>query len=167
MLVVFLDIDGVLNHQRLYDSLRSRAGRTTPSDWIDADCVARLDALCARTGARLVISSSWRTYADIPGQPVGGLTGTVAVLRSRGLVADVIGATPDHATPEMRAQQERAPRWPEIRAWLEAHPAVRWVVLDDSEIPGTPEDRFVRTDIAVGLTDEDCERAALALGWTS
>ena len=163
MFVIFLDIDGVLNHQRLYDSLRSRAGSTAPADWIDADCVARLDALCARTGARLVISSSWRTYADIPGQPVGGLVGTVAVLRSRGLVADVIGATPDHTTDEMRARQERAPRWPEISAWLSAHSAARWVVLDDSEIPGTPEAHFVRTDIATGLTDEDCERAAAAL----
>jgi hypothetical protein len=164
VLVVFLDIDGVLNHQRLYDSLRSRAGRTTPSDWIDADCVARLDALCARTGARLVISSSWRTYADIPGQPVGGLTGTVAVLRSRGLVADVIGATPDHTTDEMRARQERAPRWPEIRAWLDARPGVSgYVAIDDCEI-AAPSERFVRTSLAVGLTDNDCERAAEILG---
>lgn len=161
--IVFLDIDGVLNHQQLYDANLARGTPTPPDGWIDRACVARLNELCARTGASVVISSSWRTYASIPGQPVGGFAGTVGVLRACGLTAEVIGATPDHATPEMRAQQERAPRWPEIRAWLEAHPAARWVVLDDSEIPGTPEDRFVRTDIAVGLTDDDCERAARAL----
>ncbi len=163
MRVVFLDIDGVLNHQQLYDANLARGTPTPPDGWIDRACVTRLNELCARTGANVVISSSWRTYASIPGQPVGGLAGTVGVLRACGLTAEVIGATPDHTTEAQRAKQERAARWPEIRAWLDAHPEVeRFVVIDDCEVTA-PADRFVQTSLAVGLTDNDCERARAAL----
>lgn len=162
--VVVLDLDGVANHQRLYDANLARGTPTPPEGWIDRECIARINTLCERTGARIVISSSWRTYETIRGQPVGGLVGTVAVLRACGLTAEVIGATPDHATPEQRERHQRADRWPEIHEWLAAHPEVgAWVVLDDSELPGVPAESFVRTDIAVGITDADVERAVRIL----
>jgi hypothetical protein len=152
------------NHQPLYDENLARGTPTPPEGWIDRDCIARINSLCERTGARIVISSSWRTYETIRGQPVGGLVGTVAVLRACGLTAEVIGATPDHATPEQRERHERADRWPEIHAWLREHSEVgAWVVLDDSELPGVPAAAFVRTDIAVGITDADVERAVSVL----
>jgi hypothetical protein len=51
----------------------------------------------------------------------------------------------------------------EIQTWLDANPGVtRWVVIDDeqSSIEGTLDsDRCVFTDPALGLTDEDAERA--------
>jgi hypothetical protein len=162
--VVVLDLDGVVNHQRLYDANLARGTPTPPEGWIDRACIARINSICERTGARIVISSSWRTYETIRGQPVGGLVGTVAVLRACGLTAEVIGATPDHATPEQRERHQRADRWPEIHEWLAAHPEVgAWVVLDDSELPGVPAAAFVRTDIAVGITDADVERAVRVL----
>lgn len=163
--VVFLDVDGVLNHQRLYDA-RKASGQPWPlaSDWIDRECVARVQRLCASANACLVISSSWRTYASIPGASVGHWHGVTEVLWTCGLIADVVGATIDHRTPEMVAAYQHAPRWPEIREWLDAHPGVdRWVVVDDCEMPGIDPARFVRTDIAMGLTDADVERAVAIL----
>jgi len=158
MRVVFLDIDGVLNHSAHYTSLAPRLGHTTPVDWIDRTCVARLDALCERTGAAVVVSSSWRIYLRDKG-------GAAPVLAAAGLRAPVIGETPDHTT-ETDRETVIAGRWGEIRAWLDAHPEVTgYVVLDDCEVTA-PTARFVRTSIAVGLTDEDCERAAMALGLT-
>ena len=54
MKVIFLDIDGVLNCQ----SSKSRCGVYVG---IDADKVARLREIVDETGAKIVLSSSWRT----------------------------------------------------------------------------------------------------------
>lgn len=159
--VIFLDIDGVLNHTVLYAENALR-GPTPPVGWIDRACVARLDALCARTGAAVVISSGWRTYESIPGATQGGWRGATEVLRAAGLRAEVIGATPD-STRQVGGLSMADDRGLEILSWLCEHPEVeRWVVLDDCDM-GVDPGRFVRTSIAVGLTDADCERAVKIL----
>ena len=160
--VVFLDIDGVLNHVRLYRWMRDRAG--PPAEWLDPACIARVNTLCKRTGAKLVISSAWRTY-EIPGTTERGWRGAAEVLRARGLTAEVIDGTPVLESPAPgSALVVAAGRWPEIRAWLDAHPEVdRWVVLDDMLLPEVPPGRHVRTDIEVGLTNADVERAVECL----
>jgi hypothetical protein len=153
--IVFLDVDGVLNHSDWYEHLRPRYGTTAPVDWLDPACVARLDRLCRATGAAVVVSSSWRLYLRDKG-------GVAPVLAAAGLTAPVVGETPDHTEtrdPDLLA----ASRWGEIRAWLAAHPGVtRWAAIDDCDW-GIPAERFVRTSLAVGLTDGDCERAAAIL----
>lgn len=154
--VVFLDIDGVLNHQRLYDLHADRGGATEPVDWIDKACVARLDALCERTGAVIVLSSSWRR--------IFGVEHTFDVLRAAGLATVVIDGTPMHGAsgPDEHVVDER---WGEIRAWLDEHDThASWVILDDAELADAPAERFVRTDRAVGLSDADVERAVAILG---
>ena len=50
MKVIFLDIDGVLNNSG--NSFRR----------LDPENVARLNALCRQSGARVVVSSSWRLW---------------------------------------------------------------------------------------------------------
>ena len=159
--VVFLDFDGVLNHHKLYESLKGRSHQ--PADWIDPACVARVQALCDRTGAVVVVSSSWRYHLALPGHRPG-LDGCRDVLRGHGLTTEVIGATPilDRAcngspivTSPGRAE--------EVHSWLRRNPGVtRWVVVDDTTVDVDPS-RFVRTDIAVGITDADIERAMVAL----
>ncbi|HUV84906.1 MAG TPA: HAD domain-containing protein [Methanosarcinales archaeon] len=52
MKLLFLDIDGVLNHVHSYDQL-------------DHDCVVRLYDIIIQTGAKIVISSSWRWHKTI------------------------------------------------------------------------------------------------------
>lgn len=162
--VVFLDIDGVLNHERLYRAQHDgKVPWPNPAQWIDRECVARVNDLCERTDARIVISSSWRSI-PIPGQPTIGWEGATAVLRECGLTADVIGGTP--VLDEMPAGSPlyvAKGRWPEIAAWLREHPTERWVVIDDGAVAVEPRGRLVQTDIAVGLTDVDVERAVAIL----
>lgn len=154
--VIFLDIDGVLNHPGVYAECAKRPGRTRPVDWLDRACVARINTICARTGAAVVISSGWRRYL--------GMEAAVDVLREGGLSAVVRGATPEAPFPEL-PDAVLLMRWGEIRAWLDAHSDVtQWVVVDDLALQDVPEGRFVRTDGAVGITDADADRIAAALG---
>lgn len=154
--VIFLDVDGVLNHPGVYAECAKRPGQTRPVEWLDRTCIARVSALCERTGAVVVISSGWRRYL--------GAEGAAAVLREGGLTAPVLGATPEAPFAEIPGAVEPM-RWGEIRQWLASRLDVtRWVVIDDLALEGVPAERFVRTDGAVGITEADCERAAAALG---
>jgi hypothetical protein len=156
--LVFADIDGVLNSRETYDRHDASGERWPPVRWLEPALIARLDALCARTGARIVVSSGWRTHL------AGGWREVAEVLRAAGLRARVVGGTPVAAGPD---EERIARRGGEIRAWIAQSAkdnafVSRWVVLDDCEVDVRPE-RFVRTDIAVGLTDNDVERAVAAL----
>jgi len=86
MRVVFLDIDGVLNHAATRSSADPTAAEPLPIP-IAPECMSRLNRLIAETGAKIVISSSWRLFARW--QDLG------PALVRHGLVADVIGETPD------------------------------------------------------------------------
>lgn len=148
--IVFLDIDGVLNHQGVYDECFKRPGQTRKSDWLDPLCIERLNGLCERTGAVLVITSGWRRYLD-------GFSEVETVLKERGLTAKIVGQIPNylHDLPG-NLSRETPPRWREISDWLASRTDIGpWVILDDTVYVGFPTERFVKTDIAVGLTDED------------
>lgn len=152
--VVFLDVDGVLNHHTLYAALKGADRRHEHAAWMDPACVARVQSLCDRTGAAIVVSSSWREIIGLPA--------TVEALRANGLTADVIGCTPtEHEVG--RFVVLAMSRWQEIRAWLDAHAMVdRFVVLDDAA-DSTPAAVYVHTNITVGITDADVERAVAIL----
>lgn len=152
--VVFLDCDGVIGAGRVW-ALNETKRWTCPAGWLDPVLIARLNRLVRRTGAAVVLSTSWRNIL--------GAEATASVLRACGFTGEVIGSTPDHRTPAMIAAQQRAPRWPEIRGWLDTSPATRWVVLDDDEIDHLPPTRFVRTNAVHGLTDADRDRAVAIL----
>lgn len=151
--ILFLDIDGVLNSEQWYHSMGLPPN--PPSAWLDPACVARLDALARETGASLVLSSSWRLIL--------GLEKTAAALASRGLSAPFVGETPDRTHDGAEAD-----RWGEIRAWLGLHSDVtRWAIVDDLPLVGVPDGRLVQTSIAVGLTDTDCARLRAVLQGTA
>lgn len=153
--VVFLDVDGVLNHSAVYAACTRRGGPTIPEDWIDPRCVARVDTLCDRTGAVLVISSSWPSYL--------GNVRFEEVMRACGLRAPIVGFC-SGAVPEGVAPEESHTRWGLISGWLAGRSRVEsWVILDDCDWAGFPADRFIQTDQAVGVTDADVERAVSIL----
>lgn len=134
MKVIFLDVDGVLNN---YDLLRRNG-----FDYIDPELVARVGMVVGKTGADIVLSSTWRLQKG-----------------DRRLVEEALGAVGISlldATPSLGG-----PRSGEIRAWLDDNPGVvRFAIFDDDEDAGFGLERsFFRTDPEVGLT-LDIARAA-------
>ena len=105
MKVIFLDIDGVLNCP------------TTPNPRqfpyvVDKRLLLRLQKLLDRTGAKVVLSSSWRI------DPVG-------LFAAKHWAVPFIDVCPD---------KPRSPRRKEILDWLYDHPRItRYAVIDDED----------------------------------
>lgn len=149
--MIFLDFDGVLN------SLAFLGGGAHQLGDLDPAAVARLERLAARSGAKVVISSTWR------------LLRSTAELRERlaaqGFTGEILDCTPQLPGDSPAARGSLFPRCEEIRAWLAAQRDApeRFVILDDAdfEVDDLAELQacFVRTDVAHGLRDEDVEMA--------
>lgn len=147
--IVFLDVDGVLNNDGTFARAKFLfAGKPISGDELDANFidpmnVVRLKALLDLTGARVVVSSSWRSR---------GLDRMRELLASKGIDPSLVVGL----TPELPGRL----RGHEIDAWLRENPGHdRFVILDDDADMAPHEDRLVRTDHGVGLTRSD---AALA-----
>jgi HAD domain in Swiss Army Knife RNA repair proteins len=162
MRVIFLDIDGVLNHA----ATRSNVSPTTTEPLpipIAPECMTRLNRLIAETGAKVVISSSWRMFARW--QDLG------PALVRHGLCGDVIGETPDlvndavwlahwHERTGAPFTYESLERGWEIREWIAAHPEMTsFVILDDCSDMAELKPWLVLTHPNGGLDDPDVERA--------
>jgi len=154
--VLFLDIDGVLNHYNTYDGCQPGRIPVAP------ECMARLNNLVERSGAKVVISSSWRKFA--------AWTELAPALAREGLVAEVIGETPDLINDpvwlaEWKSRNgtfyyERLERGHEIRQWLADHPEVEeFVILDDGNDMGVLLPWLVLTDPLHGLQYRDIDVA--------
>ena len=172
MFLLFLDIDGVLNHG--YDPARVPVQTGgwdggTPSEnegfnYHVESCVISLNALTRATGAKIVISSSWREH-----HPFDELCD---ILKRFGVEGEIVGVTPSDV---LDASGFPAPRLAEIRVFLDLFPekVLSVAILDDCEIAldvnnvkfNDPEleHRLVRTETAVGLTPEHALRAARIL----
>jgi hypothetical protein len=172
MKIVFLDFDGVLNNNDFLMQCRKKnipwgRGHIVP------EAVKLVDDLCARTGAKVVISSTWRIPVT-PGHKMGIIgetkADTLPVLREwlagHGLRAAVIDATPDHAQGTVAWWVERGL---EIEDWLNTHRAAGGeavesvVILDDLDNMRPHLSRLVQTDDEIGLTQAHVERAVALL----
>lgn len=138
MFVIFLDIDGVLIRHS-----------SNAHDFEDAPCDA-LRYLVNWSGARIVISSSWRGFPHLYHE-----------LRRHNLLGSVIGDTPDLVRTTGNGVLAATTRGDEIAAWLKDHkPYVQgFVILDDEADMGKLKPWLVRTDGYVGFTMEHAERA--------
>ena len=155
--VLFLDIDGVLCtplSARLDRLLR----RPLDAQCFDPIALALLGRLVRRSGAQVVLSSSWRYgYADEGGDGLarrilGHLTARLAAAGAP--VADI-------------APILGLPKGEEIAAWLAAHPAAPCAILDDraDEFATVPalHGALVLVDSRRGLRRDDCRRALALL----
>jgi hypothetical protein len=105
MKVIFLDIDGVLNCSKTPNP------RKFPYV-VDKRLLARLQRLLDRTGAKVVLSSSWRL------DPIGRFA-------AKHWGVPFIDVCPD---------QPKSPRCKEILSWLSDHPkATRYAIIDDED----------------------------------
>jgi len=182
MRVLFLDFDGVLNSSRYMRENRRRFEGGVlhrVSDAIDRAAVARLDAVVARTGAKVVISSSWRKSVT--------LSSLRRLLRVTGFRGEVIGATPIlrreqldldvwfapavealagplAVTSEERRTLRHVERGHEIQRWLSEHPEVTaFAIVDDDTDMAHLYPRLVLTDCEEGLQDQHVEQLVALL----
>lgn len=151
MTVIFLDIDGVLCTP-LSVRLNWLFCRPMERPFFDPIALGLLRRLVRRTGARVVLSSSWR-YSFEDDDPF------MQAIRDHFYRTLEANGTPvwDLAPILGRSKGE------EIAAWLEQHPSAGFVILDDrpDEFTGTPalKARLVEVDSMRGLRRRDFRQA--------
>lgn len=164
--VLFLDMDGVVNSARWFEVISKRAFRRAKGaakrdflTMIDPAAVALLNAVIDRTGADVVISSSWRI--------VWSVSEIAGMLTEKGFVGKVIGATPNGAfipSEWVDKPESEYTRGIEITAWLDEHRDVTtFAIVDDSADMAHLLPRLVRTTWARGIEPEHVERLVALL----
>jgi hypothetical protein len=149
MKVVFLDFDGVLNNHGFLQQQPHRLDR------IDPTAVGRLNTIVARSGAKVVISSSWRIHHSL--EDLRERLGEV------GFEGEVIGQTPDISWGEYGDPFIGRAR--EIQTWIEEHPEPleSFVVLDDIYMDDIAQ-FLVKTEFTTGLEEAHVDAALAILG---
>jgi HAD domain in Swiss Army Knife RNA repair proteins len=163
--IIFLDIDGGLLSTTTWGLpanvrlLREEATRMM-STWefseratFDPTSVMLVNRLCHRTGARIVLSTSWRKSFGVPE--------TRAKLVAEGIEDALFHA--DYSCP-LGSMLDKAR---DILAWLVGHgydasPAARtWIAIDDDALEGVSQ---VTTDPMAGFGVREYRRACAWLG---
>ena len=150
MKYVLLDFDGVLtsdafSRQCIFEHRRENLFGV---DWFDPSCIDALRYMVMKTGAKIVISSSWRDLGEYR-------------LRKLWEYNQMPGALDEKTptTPEYILMKEDA-----LKHWIVSHEKERFVVLDDDNLD-VPN--LVKTNPQVGLTRENSEKAICILNEVS
>ena len=158
--VIFLDIDGVLNH----GFPETQNTEIRDDGMIEKDKIALLSQLVKSSDAKLVLHSGWRFWFDDTMKPLNEYARKLAAaLAGQGLA--LYDKTPDLTTPEIRDTKKFSKvKAQEILLWVKRHGPARWVVLDDLSL-GNPEVEAhqIKTDASKGLTENDIEKAQRSL----
>jgi hypothetical protein len=174
MKVIFLDIDGVLNHENWFKKRMTIKNDFNSKEWndhypfyeFDPESVKQLNKIIDKTGAKVVISSTWRH-----GRTIEQLQ---EILDRVGFVGEVIDTTP---SLNVRIGKDPAgytiPRGCEIDWWLKTKKFQRinwskekqlefleksevknYIILDDdSDMLYGQREHFVKTNWKDGLND--------------
>lgn len=153
MKIIFLDIDGVLNSSDWAGSFefkkKQAKGLSFPDTHLDNVAIQRVDELCKRTGAKVVISSTWREFEYC-----------VPALRRNGFRGEIIGKTPDLDKKLDSGIWTSKTRGEEIQAWLDQNECDSYVIIDDdSDMLDSQKENFVHTNFMHGFTGSDIESA--------
>lgn len=165
MKIIFLDIDGVLNSNEVYEDWHLRTGKNGwggffPEDEKATDdnvkwgrpLVENLKKIVEATEAKIVICSTWRKHF------------TVEKFKEMFLVygwdAPVVDKTP---TAGYRI------RGMEVKKWIDSFPTklFSYVILDDyNDFMVDQQPYYVETNPEVGLSDSDADKAISILNKT-
>jgi len=146
MKIIFLDFDGVLNsHWYMLENPKEWNKAMAEENQIDPENVAILNKIVKETGAKIVISSSWRLI-----RTKEQLT---TYLQKRGFIGEVIDMTPDGIF--QNGIWHGAERGMEIQAWLDSskEPVESFVILDDNSDMAHLKHKLILTGYLVGLED--------------
>ena len=164
---IFLDFDGVLNTGCYQRELQTRGemGRDAFGPLFDPQAIDALRMLLDRSGAQLIITSSWRTE---------GLAAMRDLWQCRSLPGEIADVTPFYLYGAYRDSLDGEPfmgftpgcRGLEIAEWLTRHadPDASSVILDDEEdFLLRPASRLVRINPETGLIPADSRKALVVL----
>lgn len=172
--VIFLDVDGVLNSLDYYDNseerqklhrekLNKRATHTELSDYeifrqdIDDKAVLLLQEIIDKTGAKIVVSSAWRTG--------GTFTALKEIFKELNFSGEIIGVTPNRDC-------QHCVRGNMIRQWIDKNKSFmgdypghnQYVIIDDDDdMLLCQKDNFVQTSSKASLTKKDVDMAVRIL----
>ena len=144
--IIFLDIDGVLNHELFFKSWDKKG------EQLDREKIQLLNDLCVKANCDVVISSTWR---------MSGLEDCTSKLVEYGADFNIIGATPI-------LRQRGMVRGCEIALWLKDnitkekygcmyYDFYKYVILDDdSDMLLDQQQHFFHVDAYAGLTPNIC-----------
>lgn len=148
---IFLDFDGVLNHENFLRKLRGRkitysSGRELvlmQEQICDKNISCLREALNQLPDLKIVISSAWRLGYK--------LENLQELLKINQINNEVIGVTPSLGSGAIRGD--------EIKAYLKDHPKItQFLVIDDNSVfdLGDPYMKnFLKTSPFTGLTPDD------------
>ncbi len=155
MKILFLDFDGVMINRASF-----QIPRTVTEDANCAtahpDCIAALNHILDNTGAKIVVSSTWRIgFREIAFRQI---------FKAWGVSGKSIGITPRLFRPEVihgRTIQMSAHRGVEIQKWLDSAraPVESFAILDDDADMEHLSVRLIQTSFETGLTMSDANRA--------
>ena len=147
--IIFLDIDGVLYTSGYYKylTLTQQKFRDKYGFLFDPKCIKNFNEIIEETGAKVVISSTWRR---------AGIDIMRNLFKDRGIKGDIIGLTPIATIEDLYFC-----RGEEIEHWLTYNGMPdKFVILDDVSL-GDGYDSwkgFIQTDMETGITEEIKEK---------
>lgn len=144
MKILFLDIDGVVNHQEFYkrrENDETLKSLPYPLCEFDPLVVDRINYILDETNSKLVISSSWRFNEHLQN-----------IFDNVGFKHKIYDITP-YGMGKCRGH--------EIKEWLNKHTDVtNYVIIDDdSDMLKEQKKHFIRTSELTGLTSKLTEKA--------
>jgi len=146
--VIFLDFDGVLNNRERWKDHQQVDPRCSTA-MLDPLGVWRLKQIVSSTGAKIVVTSTWRNI--YPLEQLSGFLWKYGIERGT-----IIGKTPKIGR-----------RGHEISHWLKKHPVDNYIILDDDQDAGSGKvdrDRFIKTDWEYGIQSTHVITAVNTLG---
>lgn len=146
----FLDIDGVLNSNDWYVKTRGIGGYNGGD--VDPKCIELINDLIDATGAKIIMSSSWRSDYE----------NSCEYLYDNGLYCDaIIGKTPHFCyTCQNDDIRSTLCRGNEIQYVLESKDITGYVIFDDDQdMLYSQKDNFIHIDYMHGITKEHIEQA--------
>jgi hypothetical protein len=176
MKIIFLDFDGVLNSENWMTSRfdivdNAEISANYPFYEIDPDAIHWLNEIIRETGAKVVVSSTWRR-----GRTIEELTD---ILKAHNFIGEIIGKTPVFNLERDEDVRYTVPRGCEIEWWYESKrfKRINWsidrqreylqkaevknyiILDDDSDMLLSQREHFIKTSWKTGLTQKDAHLA--------
>jgi hypothetical protein len=151
MKIIFLDIDGVLNNEVHYiKQLKAEIKQYWGPDGLDEDNIKVLNAIIEKTGAKVVLSSSWRLHFK--------LDEIESFLKEKGFKYTIFAKTTSYIGVGCSRGDEIklwVNEWNQDIEYVKDNDAVtHFVAFDDIDDMEVIKENFVLIDDDLGLTED-------------